>query len=119
MDRSRKKGDDPKAEDKDNNTASSTGAHIGDATAAEEFTGPSGGDSIGAHVLEVNKMSSCPSRTVEEILGAHSMGNDEFWVGLIQVMCLLTQQTAKKLWWVVTSLNNTHSSFDDLFNLSY
>ena len=33
-----KKGDDPKSEDKDSNTAGTTGAHVGDITPDEEST---------------------------------------------------------------------------------
>ena len=62
-----KKGDDPKSEDKDNNTRDTTGAHIGDTTTTEESTAPSGGASISAHVLETNVQSSCPSRTAQGI----------------------------------------------------
>ena len=40
---------------------------------------PSGGASIDAHVSETNVQSSRPSRTVEKILGAHPMNDDDFW----------------------------------------
>ena len=36
---------------------------------------------IGSNVLEKNEQSSRPSRTAEEILGAHLMNNDNFWKG--------------------------------------
>ena len=75
----KRKGDDSKSEDKDSNTGGTAGAHVEDTTTTEESTAPSGGASIGAHVLETNQESSRPSRTVDEILGAHPMGGDEFW----------------------------------------
>ena len=59
--------------------AGTTGAHVGDTTPNEESTAPSVGTSIGAHVLETNEMLSHPSRTIEEISGAHPMGDDDFW----------------------------------------
>ena len=40
-DRSGKKRDHPKSENKDSNTASTVGAHIEDTTPAEEYTAPS------------------------------------------------------------------------------
>ena len=75
------KGDDPKFEEKDNNTDGTVGAHGGDTTPPEESTAPNGGASIGDHILEANEQSSRPSQTVEEILGSHSMSNDDFWGG--------------------------------------
>ena len=54
-DKNGKKGNDSKPEDKDNNTTGTTGAHIGEVTTPEDFTAPSDGSSIGAHVAEVNK----------------------------------------------------------------
>ena len=80
-DRSGKKGDDPKSEDKDSNTAGAAGVHVGDTTPHEMSTVSSGGACIGAHVLEANEQLSHPSCSVEEILGAHPMGDDNFWGG--------------------------------------
>ena len=74
----KRKGDDSKSEDKDSNTGGTAGAHVEDTTTTEESTAPSGGASIGAHVLETNQESSRPSRTVDEILGAHPI-DDDFW----------------------------------------
>ena len=79
--RNRKKGDDWKSEDKDINTTGTVGAHIGDTTPPEEFTAPSRGASIGAHVFEPTEQSSRITRTVEDILGAHPMGDDYYWGG--------------------------------------
>ena len=75
----KRKGDNLKSEGKDSNTGSTASAHVEDTTTTEESTTPSGGASIGAHVLETNQKSSRPSRTVDEILGAHPMDGDEFW----------------------------------------
>ena len=75
------KGNDPKSKDKDSNTRDTAGAHVGDTTTTEESTAPDGGASIGAHILETNVQSSRSSRTVEEILGAHPMNDDNFWGG--------------------------------------
>ena len=74
----KRKGDDPKSEDKDSNMGGTAGAHVEDTTTNEDTTAPSGGDSIGAQVLETNQTLSCPSRTVDEILGSHPV-TDDFW----------------------------------------
>ena len=57
------------------------GALIGDTTTTEESMAPSRGASIGAHNLETSVQSYCPSCTVEEILGAHSMNDNDFQGG--------------------------------------
>ena len=75
------KGDNPKSEDKDSNMGDTAGAHIGDTTTTEESIASSGGASIGIHVSETNVQSSCSSSTVEEILRAHPMNDDDFWGG--------------------------------------
>ena len=74
-------GADPKSENKDNNTGGTAGAHVGNTTPPKESTAHSGGASIGAQVLETNEISSRPSRTAENILGAHLMGDDDFGDG--------------------------------------
>ena len=51
-DRNGKKEDDPKSEDKGNNTTGTAGAHVGDTITTEDSNAFSGGASIGAHVLE-------------------------------------------------------------------
>ena len=61
----RKKKDDPKSKDKDSDIDVTAGAHIGDITPPKQSTAPSGGASIGAHVLEANKQLSCPSYTLK------------------------------------------------------
>ena len=71
--------DDPKSEDRDSNTRDTTGAHIVDTRPTEKSTAASKGASIGTHVLETNVQSPRPSRTIEEILGAHPMNDDDFW----------------------------------------
>ena len=79
-DRNRKKGDDPKAGDKDNNTTGTAGAHDWDTTTPEDSNASSGGASKGAHVLEATGQLSQPTRSVEEILGTHPIG-DDLWGG--------------------------------------
>ena len=74
----KRKGDDPKSEDKDSNTGGTAGAHVEDSTTNEDTIAPSGGASLGAHVSETNQVSSHQSRTVDEILEAHPV-NDAFW----------------------------------------
>ena len=92
------KGDDPKSKDKDSNTGGTVGAQVKDATTTEESTAPSGGASIGAHVLETNEQLSRPSRTVEEILGAYPMNDDDFWVssGVSKSSCQIWETINKK-----------------------
>ena len=75
----KRKGDDLKSKDKDSNTGDTAGVHVEDTTSTEESTAPSRGASIGTHVLEKIQESSCPSRTIDEILEAHPMDCDEFW----------------------------------------
>ena len=50
----KRKGDDPKSEDKDSNTGGTAGAHVEDTTTNENTTAPSGGASLGAHISEIN-----------------------------------------------------------------
>ena len=69
----------PNLKNKDSNTAGTAGAHVGDTTSPKKSTTPSKRASIDTQVLEANEQSSCLSRTVEEILGAHPMSDDNFW----------------------------------------
>ena len=57
---------------------STASAHVENTTTNEDTTTPSGGASLDNHVLEKNQVLSCPSQTVNEILGAHPV-NDDFW----------------------------------------
>ena len=66
------------SEDKDNITGGTAGVHVEDTTTNKDTTAPSGGASLGAHVSETSQTTSRPSRTVEEILGAHLI-DDTFW----------------------------------------
>ena len=59
-DKDGKKGDDSKSEDKNNNIISVVGAQVGNVTTPEDSTTPSGGSSIGAHILEAAKQASWP-----------------------------------------------------------
>ena len=54
------------------------GAHVEDTTTNKNTTAPSKGASLGACVSETSQATSHPSRTVEEILGAHPI-DDNFW----------------------------------------
>ena len=74
----KRKGDDPKSEDKDSNAGGTAGENIEDTTTNEDTTAPSKGASLGAHVSKTNQALSRQSRTVDEILGAHPVNND-FW----------------------------------------
>ena len=75
------KGGDLKSEDKDSIMRDTTDAHVEDTTTTEETTAPSGGASIGAHVLETNVQLSRPLHIVEEILGAQPTNDYDFWGG--------------------------------------
>ena len=74
----KKKGDESRSEDKDGNTGGTAGAHVEDTTTTEESTVPNKAPSIGTHVSKINVQSSNSLRTVEEILGAHPMNDDDF-----------------------------------------
>ena len=71
------KGDDSKSEDKDSNMGGTAGENVEDTTTNEDSTAPSGGASLGAHVSVTNQALSCPSHTVDEILGVYPV-NDDF-----------------------------------------
>ena len=73
------KGAESKFEDKDNITGNTAGAHVEETTTTEESTLPNGTPSIGAYVSEINIQSSNSLHTVEDILGAHLVDNDDFW----------------------------------------
>ena len=75
----KKKGDESKSEDKDSISGNTAGAHDEDTTTTEESAPPNGTPSIGVHVSETNVHLSNSSRTVEEILGAHPVDDDDFW----------------------------------------
>ena len=75
-DRNGKKGDDHKSKDKDNINTGTVGAHVRDTTRTKYSTVSSRGASIGAHVLEATRQLSRPTHSVENILGAHSIGDD-------------------------------------------
>ena len=75
-----KKGDDPKSKDKANNATSIASAHVGNTATPEESTTFSGGASIGAHVSEATERSPRPTRSVEDILETHHIG-DDLWGG--------------------------------------
>ena len=85
-----RKADDPKSEDKDNETTGIAGAHVKDNSTNEETTAPSGGANLGAHVSETNQATSHTPHTVEKILGAHDI-DDTFWENPIPLTCQLTR----------------------------
>ena len=75
----KRKGDNSKSEDNNSNTGGTASAHVEDTATPEDSTAPNGGASIVAHVLEINQESYRPSRTIDDILGAHPMDGDDFW----------------------------------------
>ena len=75
----KKKIDDSKSEDNDSNIGGTTGAHVENTKTTEESTAPSGAPSIGAYISETNIQSFQSKRTMEEILGAYPMHDDDFW----------------------------------------
>ena len=77
--RDKRKGNDSKSEDKDSNTNGTDGTHVADTTTTEAFTTPSRAPGIGAHISETNVQLSRSSRTVEEILGAHPINDEDLW----------------------------------------
>ena len=77
-DRNGKKGDDPRPEDKDNNTTGTVDAYIGKVITPEDSTTSSNGSSISAHVSEVAKHKFWPAQSIEELLGVHPI-DDDIW----------------------------------------
>ena len=76
LSKAKRKGDDPKSEDKDSNTSGTTGAHVEDTTTHEDTTTPSRGASLGTDISETNQALSRQLRMVDELLGAHPVNND-------------------------------------------
>ena len=74
-----KKGDESKFEDKDSITGGNTSAYVEETTTTEKSTVPNRMPRIDAQLSETNIQSSNSSRTVEEILGAHPINDDDFW----------------------------------------
>ena len=74
-----KKGDESKFEEKDSITGNTTGAHVEDTMTTKSPLPLNRTPNIGAHVSETNVQLSNSSRTVEEILGAHPIDDDDFW----------------------------------------
>ena len=74
----KRKGDDPKFEDRDSIMGGTAGEHVEDTTTNKNTTASSGRASLGAHVSETSQATSHPSRTIEEISGAHPV-DDNFW----------------------------------------
>ena len=63
-DKNRKKGDEPKSEDKDNNNTGTAGAHVRETTTPTDSNAPSDGSSIGAYVSEVAEPNAWPTQCV-------------------------------------------------------
>ena len=71
-----KKDDGTKPEDKDDNTAGTTGAHVEETTSVKDKTvAPSNSSSIGAQVSDVTKTVVLLSRYVQDILASHPFEN--------------------------------------------
>ena len=77
-DKNGKKDNEPKSEDKDNNTIGTAGAHVGETTTPKDSNAPSDGSSIGAHVSEVDEPGTRLTRSVQEILATHAI-DDPIW----------------------------------------
>ena len=77
--RDKKKGDDPESKEKDCDIGSTASVYVDNTTTTEEFSAPSGAPSIAVHVSETNVQLSSSPHTMEEILGAHPMNDDDFW----------------------------------------
>ena len=77
-DKNGKKGDEPKSEDKDNNTSGTACAHIGETATPKDSSAPSNGSSISAHASEVEDPDARPTQSVQEILATHAI-NDLIW----------------------------------------
>ena len=75
----KQKGDESKSEDKDSNTGGTAGAHVENTTTTEESTVSNSAPNIGACMSEINVQLSISPCTVEEILGAHPIDDDDFW----------------------------------------
>ena len=65
-DKNRKKGDEPKYEDKDNNITGTAGAHVEETTTPQDSNAPSNGSSIGAHAhtSEVEEPNTRPTQSI-------------------------------------------------------
>ena len=84
----------------------------------EESIAPSGGPSIGDHVLETNRQSSRSTRSVEKILGAHPIDDDLLGQTNSSDVSIDTANSKE----IMTGSHityNIYSSFKDLFNLNY
>ena len=68
-----------KSKDNNSNTGGTASAHVEDTKTTEESTAPRGAPSIVAHLSETSLQSSNSPCTMEEILGAHLMKDDDFW----------------------------------------
>ena len=70
-DMNRKKGNEPKSEDKNNNNTGITGAQVGETSTPKHSNALSNGSSISKHVTEVEEPNTQPTQSVQEILATH------------------------------------------------
>ena len=108
-----------KFENKDSNTGGTIGAHVEDTATTEGSTAPSRGPSIATHVSETNVQPSRSSRTVEDILGAHPMNDDNFWGNTNPTDMSIDTMNSKKWWQEAISQNYTQTNTKNQFYLSY
>ena len=91
-------GDEAKPEDKGNNNTGTVGAQVGETTAAQDNAGATSNRSIiGAHVSNVAKANVPSTRSIHELLGAHSV-DDPIWdcVNLCDIL-IDTMNSAKAM----------------------
>ena len=72
----KRKGNDPKSENKDSYAVGTAGTCVEDTTTNEDNTAPSRGASLGPNVSKTNQAFSSQSCTVDEFLGAHPVDDD-------------------------------------------
>ena len=92
------------SEYKESNTVGTAGAHVEDSEI---------GKYIECFVWEATEQSSLPTRSIEDILGAHLIG-DDIWGGTNQSNVSIDTANSKEVMTdshIIISQNNTYSSF--------
>ena len=117
--RDKRKGDDSKSKDKDSDTGVTAGANVEDTTTTEESTASSGAPSIGAHISETNVQSFYSLRTVEEILQAHPMNDDDFWGDTKPTDVFIDTINSKVIMAGSHIKNSIHTNTKNQFQLRY
>ena len=70
-DKNGNKGDEAESEPKNNNNTGTTGVHIREMTAAQDFGTTSNGLSIGVHASDITESDVQSTRSVQDLLAAH------------------------------------------------